>query len=215
MNRRKLLKGIAALSLSEHLLQLQTAWAAGERPAKPGLHSVSGTVSINGQAAQAGMPVRPGDRIVTGPGSQAIYVVGNDAYLQRDRSTVDLLGSSVTSGLRVLSGKLLSVFGKGEKRLETPTATIGIRGTACYIEASAERVYFCLCYGKADVVPTGDPSQRESVETRHHDKPMYITAQGNKLMVPAGVENHSDDELILLEGLVGRLPPFYGSSQRY
>jgi hypothetical protein len=30
------------------------------------------------------------------------------------------------------------------------------------------------------------------------------------MMVPAGVINHSDDELNLLESLVGRLPPFYG-----
>jgi hypothetical protein len=31
-----------------------------------------------------------------------------------------------------------------------------------------------------------------------------------KMMVPAGVINHSDDELKLLEALVGRWPPFYG-----
>jgi hypothetical protein len=30
------------------------------------------------------------------------------------------------------------------------------------------------------------------------------------MMVPAMMMNHSDAELILLESLVGRLPPFYG-----
>jgi hypothetical protein len=31
-----------------------------------------------------------------------------------------------------------------------------------------------------------------------------------RMIVPAGVVNHTDDELTLLEGLVGRWPPFYG-----
>jgi len=31
-----------------------------------------------------------------------------------------------------------------------------------------------------------------------------------KMMVPAGVINHTDAELEMLEALVGRTPPFYG-----
>ena len=31
-----------------------------------------------------------------------------------------------------------------------------------------------------------------------------------KMMVPAGVINHSDAELEMLETLVGRTPPFWG-----
>lgn len=208
MDRRRVLQGIAALALADGLAGL--AWAADSRPAKPGLHRVSGQVTVNGKPAQAGMRVRPSDTIVTGPGAEAIYVVGQDAFLQRDNSTVSLVGDGVKRGLRILTGKLLAVFGKGDKRLETATATIGIRGTGCYIESEAERVYFCLCYGQAEIRPLSDPKQVEKVETRHHDHPMYIHRDGQRMMVPATVANHTDTELTLLEGLVGRRPPFQG-----
>ena len=39
---------------------------------------------------------------------------------------------------------------------------------------------------------------------------IYNDMKMPKMMVPADVVNHSDLELTLLEGLVGRRPPFYG-----
>lgn len=212
MKRRNLLKGIATLVLTERLGALQTAWAVGAKLPPPGLHRFSGPVLINGQPARLGMPVRPGDTVTTGAGGEAIYIIGNDAYLQRDRSVVNITGDAIKSGLRVLSGKLLSVFGKGEKRIATPTATIGIRGTGCYIEATEDKVYFCLCYGIADVASLKNPAQVETIETRHHDHPVYLQADGSQMMVPASMVNHTDAELILLESLVGRVPPFYGKA---
>jgi len=210
--RRKLLKGIAGLVVAERLGALRAAWAIGDRLPPPGFHRLSGPVQINGQPARQGMTVRPGDTVTTGPGGEAIYIVGQDAFLQRERSVVSLTGDTVKSGLRVLTGKLLSVFGKGDKRIATPTATIGIRGTGCYIEASPERVYFCLCYGTADIAPTSDPSRVETIATRHHDRPVYLQGDGEPMMVPARVINHSDAELVLLESLVGRVPPFTGGN---
>lgn len=212
MQRRKILKGIAALAITERLGILRAAWAAGGKLPPPGVYKIKGEVRVNGQLAKEGSPVKPGDTITTGAQSEAIYIIGNDAYLQRDRSTVSIAGNTLKAGLRVLSGKLLSVFGKGEKRIETSTATIGIRGTGCYIEAEEQRVYFCLCYGVADVESPKMPGLIETIETTHHDHPVYLNADGSQMMVPASVINHSDAELILLESLVGRLPPFYGQA---
>jgi hypothetical protein len=96
------------------------------------------------------------------------------------------------------------------------TATIGIRGTGCYIESEGTgakaRTYFCLCYGSVELTPTAAPQEAESYSTRHHEKPMYIHNDMNmaKMMVPAGVINHTDAELEMLEALVGRRPPFWG-----
>jgi len=51
--------------------------------------------------------------------------------LQRQNSRVEF-GNSVETFLRIVTGGLLSVFGKGNTRkLTTPTAAIGIRGTGC------------------------------------------------------------------------------------
>lgn len=215
MNRRTALRRLSASTLGLYLHTLQAAWAAGSRPVTPGLHELSGQVTVNGQPAHPGMPVAPGDLIVTGTNSHAIYVIGQDAYLQRDQSRVQILSEATKAGLRVITGKLLSVFGKGDKTLQTPNATIGIRGTGCYIETEATRDYFCLCYGIAEIAPLDAPQQIERVQTRHHDRPLYLQANGQHMMVPATVKNHTDAELILLESLVGRYPPFYGQPGNY
>ncbi|HXE39018.1 MAG TPA: hypothetical protein VN639_11105 [Azonexus sp.] len=210
MKRRNLLKGIAALALAEHLGMLRAAWAAGGKLPPPGFYRISGEVTINGQPAQTGMPVRPGDTVATGPNSEAIYIVGNDVFLQRDRTVVNIVGDAVKSGLRLLTGKLLAVFGKGDKRILTPTATIGIRGTGCYLEASPDQVYFCLCYGTADVASLKDPTRVETIVSWHHDHPVYLPADSAQITLPAKLKNHTDEELVLLESLVGRVPSFYG-----
>lgn len=215
MDRRKLIKGMTGLALAEYLGLLKSALAAGQPLPPPGMHRITGKVEVNGRPAVQGMAISAGDTITTGSNGEAIYIIGNDAYLQRDRSVVTLTGNVVTKGLRVLNGKLLSVFGKGAKQIQTSTATIGIRGTGCYIEAAPDKVYFCLCYGIADVTSLKDPTHSETIETRHHDHPVYLHADGTQMMVPADVMNHSDSELILLESLVGRYPPFYGATDGY
>ncbi len=192
---------------------IREALAAGNKPVAPGLHKVSGTVTVNGQPAREGMLVKSGDTIVTGPDSEAIYVIGQDAYMQREKSTVSFAGDAAAGVMRVITGGILSVFGKGTKKLVVPTATIGIRGTGCYIETQGKSVYFCLCYGIAEVAPAADPTQVERIETKHHDHPILIhNDSAMPTMAPATVVNHTDRELVLLENLVGRWPPFYGKS---
>ncbi len=218
MHRRQWLLASSGLLLSDALGLLHSAWAAGKTLATPGIQTLHGDVSIDGRPARLGQVISPGSTVRTGAQSSVIYVIGEDAYLQRDDSVVSFLGDTARRGLRILNGKLLSVFGKGDKQLSTSTATIGIRGTGCYIEAEAERVYFCLCYGKAEIALLRDPEHIERIETLHHDHPLYLHANGEQMMVPATVHNHTDDELYLLENLVGRLPAFagkLGNKRRY
>ena len=193
----------------------QNVLARGNRPAPPGIHSIKREVWINGRPAQSGQLVAPGSTVTTGHGAEAIYVIGDNAFLQRENTEVRFGSDSadITKDfLRVVTGKLLSVFGKGEKTLRTPTATIGIRGTGCYIEAAEKTVYFCLCYGEAEIRPTVAPSHVERIVTRHHDHPMLIHHDQNMpMMANAKVINHTDLELTLLENLNGRWSPYSGS----
>ncbi len=207
LRRRTALAWVAAYGLPG---ALQRALAAGNQPQPPGLRRVRGVVLVNGQAAREGQLVNPGDTVETGPGAEAVLVMGRSAFLQRENSRVSFGADSVTGLLRVISGRLMGVFAPGSpQRLETTTATIGIRGTGCYIESMADRTYFCLCYGTADVTPTAGAALAREVVTRYHDRPFYIYAPGAaEIWQPAAVINHSDAELILLEGLVGRRPPF-------
>jgi hypothetical protein len=196
-------------------LLIQDVLAAGYVSVPIGIQRLSGEVLINGQSATEGAPIKPGDVVRTGPGAQTIYVIGQDAFLQRGNSTVSFGTDAAKGFLRVVTGKLLSVFGQGEKTLLTPTATIGIRGTACYIEAEPTKVYFCLCYGSAELIPLADPGQATRITTRYHDHPLMIYKDdGMPAMVDAAVVNHTDAELSMLEFLMGRRPPFADSGSK-
>lgn len=208
-DRRRLIKLLAVGGAGIPGL-IRQALAAGAKPVAPGMHKITGDVRINDLPAREGQPIGQGDTVATGPESQAIYVIGQDAFLQHENSVIRF-GSSVAAGFfRVITGRLLAVFGKGNKRLQTPTATIGIRGTGCYIEAEASRTYFCLCYGAVDIEPNATPGRHVEYATTYHDRPYYIEATGTSPMTPARVINHTDAELTMLETLCGRRPPFYG-----
>jgi hypothetical protein len=105
---------------------------------------------------------------------------------------------------------VLSVFEPGaRKRIQTSTASIGIRGTGVYVEVDEMRTYVCTCYGEAELTPVDDPKAGETVRTTHHDQPRYIYPKGMPRMIEhAPVINHTDAELVLLESLVGRKVPF-------
>ena len=213
--RRWLLRAVASLGAASLPSAIRQALAMGENPAAPGLHRVEGDVRVNGRSAASGFLIRPGDVIETGARSQAVFVVGRDAYLLRAGSRLETAGREMLiDTLRVVTGKLLSVLGPGARRIETPSATIGIRGTGIYVEAEPERTYVCTCYGIADLQSNDQPDVRETVETRHHDQPRYIYGKSMpviKMIEGAPVVNHTDAELVMLEALVGRRPPFLDS----
>jgi hypothetical protein len=214
IQRRRALLACAAAIGMPGALRLALAQTGSQQ----GVRAAKGDISIAGKPAAPGTPVRPGDTIVLGKGALATFVVGEDAFLMRADSRAELVGSgALVSAVRLLTGALLGVFGGGERRVATSTATIGIRGTGAYLEAEPGRTYFCLCYGTAEVAATVGEA-RDSYSTRHHESPRYIYGDGRKeAIVPASVANHTDAELILLESLVGRTPPqtFMESPVRY
>lgn len=203
-----LMAGAAGAALSNTFLP-RSVLANAERPSD-GVHRMEGPVSINGGAAKPGLPVQPGDTIKTGSDGQAIIVLGEHAFLLQEDTEVVLFGGVADDVLRIISGRMLSVFGKGKLTIETPLTTIGIRGTAVYAEHQKDRDYVCVCYGHADLGQKQTGQHLETVETTHHESPRYIYAPGNtKTIEKAKVINHTDSELIMLEWLLWRHPPFY------
>jgi len=202
--RRRALLALAAGIGLHPALRVALAQSTG----KQGVRSMKGDVRVNGKPTVVGGLVRPGDTIEIGKDAVAAFVVGQDAFLMRSNSRAELTGSgALVAAVQLVTGGLLSVFGGGEHRLTTATATVGIRGTGAYMEAEPWRTYFCLCYGSAEVAAK-QGAARESYSTQHHDAPRYIYGDGRKqAIVPASVSNHTDAELILLESLVGRAPP--------
>ena len=213
MTRRQWLLGTTAgaAAIATGMAQLRAALAADA--VQKGVVRVKGEARVGDAPATSGMSVKPGDVVTVGRDSEVVFVVGRDAFMARSGSRVELQGTATQaaiSGLRLVTGALLSVFDPGRpKRLQTATATIGIRGTGIYVEVEKMRTYACTCYGEAELVPVDDPKEAQTVRTRHHEQPRYIYAKGMPLMIEtAPVINHTDAELILLESLVGRKVPF-------
>jgi hypothetical protein len=219
--RRTLIRMLAAgfftgisTEASEALAQI-----LGSPPSKlpPGrsIYRVTGDVRVDGKPATLDTKVGGGSTIKTGDNSEVVYAVGQSAYIARAKTEIVIQSpasdSAIVSGLRLLAGKILSVFPSGRPvQLQTRVASIGIRGTGVYMEADPEQTYFCTCYGVADVAATNDPESKETVAATHHDRPLYVLGNEpkGKNIRNAPFINHTDQELMLIETLVGREPPF-------
>ena len=204
MKRREWIVGVGALGITSIISE---ALAKGDVP--PGVARLDGSATVNGREARIGTPVNLGDRVSTGKSSQAVIVVGSDAFLLRSNTVIEVQGSQgILHNMLVATGQVLSVFSKKPVAIKAGTASIGIRGTGAYIELHQGHVYFCLCYGEALVEGPGMANARE-VKTTHHESPLILRDNGGIMKVePGPFQNHSDAELVMLESLVGREPPF-------
>jgi hypothetical protein len=107
--------------------------------------------------------------------------------------------------LRLLTGAVVSVFGRGGNRLiSTPTLTAGIRGTGVYTEVMPDlRTYFCNCYGTVELETRGE----QLVSTSNYHQSYWGEVQpdqGGRVITPAGAINHTDEELEFLAGLINQ-----------
>jgi hypothetical protein len=223
--RRLLLRLLAAGAFSAPALQA-LAQVLGERPAKmPADRSIfrmNGPVTVNGTPASMTTRINPNDTVETGKGAEVVFVHADNAYILRASSRMTVAeqtqDGALQSALRLITGKVLAVFGPGkQRRIQTATATIGIRGTGVYTETDPEQTYFCTCYGVTDINAINDRQSKKTVKARHHDEPVYILAKAKegKSIRPAPFINHTDQELMLIETLVGREPPFVFPSEDY
>lgn len=226
--RRTLVMALAAGAFSAGMGSKQAlAWGFfGSVPEKlpptKSIYSLKGKVLVNGQAANMATIIHPNDTVETGPQSELIFVVGGHSMIMRENTVLKMAGkeeedSFLIQGLRMLTGKLLTVSRSQGTQIRTATATIGIRGTGYYIESDPEKTYFCTCYGLTEVESKEDPTSRDTVASKHHDKPLYILngEPEGKNIRPAPFINHTDHELMLIEALVGRTPPFVFAGDEY
>jgi len=196
----------------------------GRLPTGRSVYRVTGSATVNGEEVSEATIINPGDTLETGKDSELIFAVnGNHAMILRGDSRLEIeaekksADSWIINGLRLLTGKLLSVSRDSRMQIRTSTAALGIRGTGFYIESDPELTYFCTCYGLTDVAAIADPESRTTVESKHHDRPLYIVKDGGtgNNIRPAPFINHTDQELTLIEALVGRTTPFVFENDAY
>lgn len=222
--RRRFLRQLLATSgvavTGSLLAPLVHAFGKVPKQLPPGqsIYDMRGKVLVDGKPATGSTRIRANSVVQTNSNSYVIFAVGQDAHILRENTRLQLEGvDDIADAMRLITGKVLSVFGKrsgGSKlAIRTTTATIGIRGTGVYSESHDDSSYVCTCYGRTDISSNTDPSVFETVVTTHHDAPRYIVAnpEAGKLILPAPMKNHTDEELMLVEALVGRSPPFSGA----
>ncbi len=225
LNRRFFVMKILAgtiIGLSDFPGFIRTVLAMGMHNIKQGVQKIKGYVRINGIPAKIGALVNPGDVVTTGPDSLVVFVMHKSVYLIREDTHVEFSSDtseqfkeSITNVINIFKGKMLSVFGRRQRSMITPTAVIGVRGTGIYVEAEPKRTYICTCYGTVEIEAKASPDIKETITTTHHESPRFVYASGaQRLIVKAPVFNHTDAELIMLESLAFRKPPFVDDSRR-
>lgn len=237
--RRLLIQALAAGLFSAGLpgINALAAGIFGSRPSRltagQSIYRISGQATVNGREATLETRIIPGDTVQTAKDSEMIFVVDSHAMILRGDSHLVIEternktaqkkteekspASLLITGLRILTGKLLSVSRNTPMRVTTVTATLGIRGTGFYVESDPALTYFCTCYGTTDVAANADPESKTTVESKHHDRPLYIVndAEQGKSIRNAPFINHTDQELALIEALVGRTTPFVFENDAY
>jgi len=204
---------------------VQAAWWGStpeKLPEEKSIFSLEGDVRVNGQRADLETRIGGGDVVSTQRNSEVVFAVGSDSFILRSSSEMEIEGGGFfVDALRMLTGSVLSVFGKRTEQqqltMNSATATIGIRGTGVYMESEPGLTYLCTCYGQVGLYSSNDLDDSELITATHHDAPKYITDKKtrNTHIRPAPFKNHTDAELKLLEAIVGREVPFGIESELY
>jgi hypothetical protein len=219
--RRLLLRALASGALVGGLgwrTEALASWfggVPGRMPEGRSIFDMRGEVQVNGRRADYATRIAAGDHITTGEGAYVITAVGQTAFVLRESSALEIGGRELfVRSMQLLSGAMLAVFGRRKPedaiRINTPLATIGIRGTGLYAESEADQSYVCTCYGTTDIASALDSTAKVSVTSTHHDAAQYVLKdpENGRRILPAPFKNHTDLELMTIEALVGRKVPF-------
>jgi hypothetical protein len=204
ISRRKFLVSAAALPLGA-IIPIKALAATSK------IHELQGTVTANKKILTQQSIIKNGDEIIVSKDGKLVFSMGQDVFLLRGGAVLQVYSehdSPLVSALRLVNGAMLGVFGKRKQttRIYTATATIGIRGTAVYAAVSPDKLYTCTCYGHTDLIVG---QARDDIIATHHNAHVVSTNNsGASHMKAFEVLDHNDDELRMLEALVGRKPLF-------
>lgn len=196
-------------------LQAAASWTAlggieaAQAQSRSNIVELVGDALVNGVALRPQQTIQTGDDIQIGPKSHLIFVIGNSSFHVRQNSRLHVgRGATINtvSLLRLLSGAIVSVWGKGPTRqIITPNLTAGIRGTGVYTEIFAEqdgRSYFCNCYGTVQLNAGNDSVLYQS--DYHQAYWAEVGHREGAALTRAKAINHSDEELEFLARLVNQ-----------
>lgn len=211
MNRRKFIKKTL-------LVAPFTLLSAKQRIIRRKI-SFKGKIKIDGVAVKNinDIKVHANSRIeIKGKTSFVQFKVGEDAFKLTQDADIQLSGDNNVASIDIKKGRFLGVFKTGRPRkIETVNATMGIRGTAVFVEVVSPReTKFCTCYGKTLVSDKSNDYSIKELKATHHKSVQILDGKVEKTNLLYGLKQylleptHSDNELRGLEAMVGRVPEF-------
>jgi len=179
-------------------------------PKNKSIYQYMGRVTVNKQAATLKTLIHPGDVVETGANSQLVFTVDKDAFLLHANTRMTIPSKMNGGEFEMDFGRALGVFASRRTSVRTPSAVIAIRGTGVFFEIEPSRSYVCTCYGETNISVADNPAINEEIKTTHHNAPRYILDDktAKQRILPAPFKDHTDQELLLIETLVGRTTPF-------
>ena len=167
-----------------------------------------GKILVNGKPLRSRQQIKINDTVqAIGKDSSVEFSIDQDAFKVSNDATITFQGHKRVSSIDVKAGQMLAAFKKGRPRtIKTMNATMGIRGTAIYLDAKKRQTEFCTCYGKTTVYENDHKKSVKKVSATHHYPLMIKNGKVSK-MNPTK-PSHTDNELRKLEAMVGRKPAF-------
>jgi hypothetical protein len=218
-NTRRTVLLASAAAVAAPMLWLPSAPALAQAGPYDGIHHLKGLVRVNGETITSKrVVIKAGDTLSTGTDGQLWVAIGQDAFLMRERTQLELKPAGTDGAaklaigaMRLVTGAIGAVFGKrtgAQMMIQTPTATVGIRGTGTYLESRGDGMYCCTCFGDIDFVNPKSGATVNVKATQHAPKFCAIDPKGGPWIVDAPLEHHTDDEMDALQKCVGRRAPW-------
>jgi len=196
--RRTVLLGMAGV-----MIMPQQLWAQND-----GIDVIGGAVSITPSSSAEGgkQPFKLDSGALGGVVKTKDQVFYLDPETEADFYKDD---NGLVSNIVLKAGGVLSLFGEKSGQgveIKTFNAVGAIRGTTTYFawQAKEKRTYVCCCYGGVDLL-NGKGGQK-ILNTSYHTA-VVLPQDGG--VEPAPYDrplNHYDDDILALEGQVGRAP---------
>jgi len=201
-----------------------SAGGAGESAGAP-VTGFTGVVQyLEGEVTMDGRPLEIGDRVVSGstfvtaPDSSCEILFGGKNIFRIQENTVVVITLKKGQGeLDLQKGGMALVLQKletlGSREPEfgvtTPSASLGVRGTAFFVQVESESsTYICACNGTLQVEDGKSRQSQDLTGTHHKALRFEARADGTYEAGPAPMLYHDDGDLDSLAAEIGETIPW-------